>query len=121
MIKDIKEYLKYYIGQKHRFRYIDWTEGYWSRWFSLTPWALSQLEDPGIERIELALRRLEDITEDEILAGGWSRRSAFEYYLQANNGAFHPGDFHYLLSKGFDLFNMIDQGAALELKKINNG
>lgn len=64
------------------------------------------------------LRPLGDITEEEIEEGGWHGKSGFAYYMTGNGGAFHPHDFHYLLSRGFDLFELIDSCQAVDAKTL---
>lgn len=53
-----------------------------------------------------------DFSDDPDLSNNWKWQE-FEYGL-------HPEQFHWLLSKGFDLFNLIPDGLAIDVTKINS-
>lgn len=160
-MKDIREYLHYYIGQKHRYRYIDWEPGHWTPWFTLKNESLDPMLDLSIDGLQLALRKLEDMTEEEVRASiklmeghvskypihrrvknaGTADQLSQWYYVHNNeehiimnlsggeNGfqIYNNGNhyyrcymklFDYLLSKGFDLFGLVDAGLAIDAKTI---
>lgn len=116
MEKNIKDFLPHYINHvNYRVRYVDNPPGEWTMWSKLTPGRYARaVEDFSVAQIEIELRKLESITDDEIIEGGWSGRRQFIYYTENNKGAYYPSDFHYLLSKGFDLFGLIESGLAIE-------
>ncbi len=92
----------------------------------------------GIENIKLILRPLNDMTEEEMLEYGknvdslkdcdnaeFSRAGAIVFSTNGfPNGHMYPDDyntaesFRYLLSKGFDLFNLINDGLAIDKTKV---
>lgn len=159
MSKDIRQYLHYYIGQPYRYRYFDWEFHQWTVWTKLTLDRLKALDDLSIDGIELALRKLEDMTEEEKKAlfqevslislsdydfeygededswfvnaiGAWGVvQDSIQWkqgvlWAQNNDKSFSPINpqsdvFHYLLSKGFDLFNLIEFGIAVDSNNIN--
>lgn len=165
-IEDIRPYLKYYIGQQHRYRYVEQEPGHWMMWSELTPLRLTRLDDLSIDGIQLALRTLSSMTEEEMqgLIAALSpndiedRPTIEDYDIElfhndgglmvdddvaigaeytcrcyvgqiaiGKNGSIHlfgedgkiehqvnyPQAFHYLLSKGFDLFGLIESGLAI--------
>lgn len=64
--KKITDYLHLYFGQQFRFAYIDYHEGEWVVWSKLTAKDLFKLgDDASITAIQLALRPLSDMTEEE--------------------------------------------------------
>lgn len=68
----LKDYIHYYLNgaAKYRVRYVDYLPGEWTVPIKLTVNRLRQLEDRSIEKVELALRRLEEMTKDE-MKGIW--------------------------------------------------
>ena len=79
--------------------------------------------------IKLSLRRLESMTEEEgfeCFGSAWAGDSpnvgeVFEQMKECNDFTMlhlQPDDFLYLLSKSFDLFGLIDSGAAIEKDKL---
>lgn len=131
-IEDIKPYLKYYLGQQHRYRYVDQEPGHWIIWSELTPLRLTRLDDLSIDGIQLQLRPLSSMTEEEIIAVNRFTDPDFnptkeqtEKALQALKEDIIYLTFddlepavvfsitHYLLSRGFDLFNLIESGLAI--------
>lgn len=139
----IAEYLKYYIGAQFRVHYIDNSLEEWTVWVTLTPLRLAKLDDASIDNIQLQLRKLEDMTDEECIK--WAelgfyephtvKRASIPYNSLEVEFDFYMGDdlhsgtmslrsqtaqqFHYLLSKGFDLFGLIPAGLAIDAKTIN--
>jgi hypothetical protein len=67
------------------------------------------------------LRPLSSITDEEIANASFSSRRHFDSYCEHHDGAFHPEDFAYLLSLGFDLFGLIPAGLALDATTNETG
>lgn len=112
MTKKIDDYLKYYIGCRvfDESVYNDLTP-------DLLAWVIKQNRADELKPI---LRPLSDMTledgkyfgiEDEKELGEW--KYDFGYF-----GVLPPDDFHYLLSRGFDLFGLIDAGLAIDKTKL---
>lgn len=118
---NIKDYLPYYIGQKYRYYYA----GVWTDWHKFAPYRYSQLFDDDIDQIQLALRRLEDLTEAEMNECGnldydfsgdpWLNEWDYTNF----NCMLTPNQFHWLLQHGFDLFDLIPAGLAVDVKTIS--
>lgn len=68
MSKNIKEFLHYYIGQKFSWANTNYGEPLWSPWDVLTLSELKNISDFATSNISirLALRKLEDMTEEEM-------------------------------------------------------
>jgi hypothetical protein len=121
-MKEIKDYIHLYINSeaKYRVRYVDSEDGKWSVWLKLTPKRLDQLEDASIEKVEYAIRRLEDITEEEkkqcellnVCEKIGDEHATYQITWET------PNTFHYLLKQGFDLFGLVDAGLAVDAKTI---
>ena len=68
MKKEIKDYLHLYFGAKVRFRYIDYNTGTWTIWETLIGKVYDKIvNDFSIDGIQLELRRLDSMTEDEMV------------------------------------------------------
>lgn len=129
MSKDISEYIHYYIGQQCQtiapdgipHSILETINYYW----------LGRSKRDGTRLIPI-LRKLEDMTEEECwdieaINPSWVPGTSKEYiqnrlYLTkkriVDKRGIQPEVFHYLLSKGFDLFNLIESGAAIDAKTI---
>lgn len=59
----LKDYLPLYLGAQHRYKFVD--SDNWSVWIELLPHRLPRLEDASIDAIQLALRPLSDMTEED--------------------------------------------------------
>lgn len=83
--------------------------------------------------IKLVLRRLEDMKENEAIEFLKHAIPGAEYITHNEHAVIwqsqgsrseifylfgSPGGFHYLLSKGFDLFGLIDAGLAVDVKTV---
>lgn len=139
----IKDYLCYYIGQPC---IISHYNGDTFKTEPLTATNYASYIDShtkfsyNIASIKPILRRLEDMTEEEIckmaLAGGLigtpTRANIEGNFIQmeyVKDGEilvehWHPNElnaqhFHFLLSRGFDLFGLIDAGLGIDAKTIN--
>lgn len=139
---DIKDYLHLYIGCKYRIMYIDYEEGQYTLWSILTPDRyVTIMNDASICEIQLLLRPLSDMTEEEAIE--FVKLNEFDYYGEHPNKRiyktyknefgetivswgegynskevptaikrFRPNEFNYLLKQGFDLFGLLDAGLA---------
>lgn len=69
-MKDINEVIHLYINSdaRYRIKYVDSWE--WTVWTKLTEKRYRQLDDKSIENVEYAVRRLSDMTEQE-MKGIW--------------------------------------------------
>lgn len=71
-----------------------------------------------VDSIALKLRRLEDMTEDEIREYGklveLRTDGVHSVYISCDT----PESYHYLLQQGFDLFGLITAGLAVDIKTI---
>lgn len=131
----VKDVLPYYLGSDFRVRYVDSPEGSWTVWVKLTALRLAKLDDESIEQIQLALRPLDSMTEEEAkefiriqdTGKDFHQKAAdkviYSYDGNGDNGKIFgvmyfkwsdPNQFHYLLSRGFDLFGLIESGAAID-------
>lgn len=132
---EIKDYLHYYMGQEVM-RYQD--DGYR---IQLTPEEYFSITTFNIKAKPI-LRRLEDMTEEDAF-GFWRSRYPTQKLLKANylspffqveyleDGEIksehkyihqlHAVNFHYLLSRGYDLFSLIDNNLALDSKTLKYG
>lgn len=126
MSKDIKEYLHYYLGQQFMMTKPAYHAVHEFGLSSDTPFAMSGKfadyfhGDAVSAEVKPILRKLENMTEEEAINGGWSSLGHFKHYCQGNNGAFHPEDFHYLLSRGFWLFgdDWFDEGLIIDKETL---
>jgi hypothetical protein len=126
MEKNIKDYLHLYIGCN-----VQWNK---ARGFTLTKvnWLFNEFEidqdesgytetfnEKTVHEIKPILRPLSDMTEEECHTLGWA-------YLNSNGNKIlnhspeylNPEDFKYLLSRGFDLFGLIESGLAIDKSSI---
>lgn len=139
----VKDVLPYYLGSDFRVRYVDSPEGSWTVWVKLTALRLAKLDDESIEQIQLALRPLDSMTEEEALEFIKAQRPFYhhadlEYYAHDVMGVTYrdgtmtmgvfgepegeykisfygcsPEGYHWLLSNGFDIFHLIQRGLAI--------
>lgn len=137
MDKQLKDYLHYYIGHvDYRVKYIDGSS--WTVWSKLTPGRYARaVEDHSVEKIEIVVRKLESMTEDEwqeirfhlsadIVAAvpiiKWQDRPRWvvvlENRIQTNTLKFLDGI--ELIKRGFDLFGLIDAGLAVDKDTLEN-
>ncbi len=115
---ELKDYLHFYEGALCRWRYVDYSPGQWSVLASLTKRDIARLcDDNSVEKIELHLRPLSDMTHEE-----WNECAK---YARTGSGIRTAGDLwkmnaeetRYLLSRHFDLFCLIDLGLAIDKTK----
>lgn len=64
--------------------------------------------------IKLILRSLSDMTEEELHFINMSKLELNHAISQKTNASFYTTEFIYFLSKGFDLFNLIEEGLAID-------
>lgn len=109
-MKDIKDYLHLYLGCE-----ICKADG--SGNFKLTPHTLSQMNlpntTPDIKKGKPILRPLSSMTEEELSA----MESIYGFYASkpyAERLGTDAEVTRHLLSKGFDLFNLIPEGLAID-------
>lgn len=128
---ELKEVLHYYVGQQVRITtniegnpVIE----------TLTHKILLELDEddfsdiaPDEKRLKPILRKLEDISDEEMIK--WyelnyemqdippvhndTKVKNVRLWLKSDTQYFNASTIHYLLSRGFDLFNLIATGAAL--------
>lgn len=148
---DIKDYIHLYIDSEALYRkwYCDTPPEQEPTWSKLTSKRFQLLNDLSIVKVEYALRRLSDMTEEQAreLAKFQHKPKYHDQieilYIQKDHlhyidGTRWHGDgvseyneyfvyfnqlqsnqFHYLLKQGFDLFGLIDAGIAIDSKTIN--
>ena len=111
----LSEVIHYYIGQKFSYANMNYSEPLWSPWDILTVGELKNIQDFATENISfrLALRPLESMTEEERISGNVWSCNPFKYPSHPT-GFYSPMEFIYLLSKGFDLFGLIESGQAID-------
>jgi len=117
MQTQLKDVIHLYLGCQYRVRYIDYEVGQYTVWSVLTAARLSKLDDLSIADIQIQLRPLSSMTEeelDEVLKIGEHQNNG-----QSVSGfvrgwkAFGAQTFAYLLKQGFDIFNLIESGQAI--------
>lgn len=114
--KNIKDYLHLYLGQQCRcFNHAD-SEG-WIETISCSIIIDYEDEDSEIEGIVPILRPLSDMTEEEMKSVGHMphvplHKDDLKYAIIRNS--WPPEQTRYLLSRGFDLFNLIESGLAIK-------
>lgn len=129
----LKDVVNYYIGQKFRCKSGERIQ--WSAWMKLVYGALAELERDCPD-MQLLLRRLEDMTEDEATKILRLTIPSVTYGSKDEQGIYYSGpgissahlsftfgnplSFHYLLSSGFDLFGLIASGQAVDVRSIND-
>src|SRR5690606_24598318 len=118
--KDIKDYLPFYVRSKIRF---DGTNQELLRIHGITDGSVRTLTPALLhtafvwsDHVKLILRRLSDMSEEENQE--WAETNGAlgncsRYEDEANATV-------YLLSKGFDLFGLIDSGLAIDAKTLTN-
>lgn len=136
--------LALYLGCKFRYRYIDWEKDSWSPFTILNGRDIDKMQDLSIDKIQLLLRPLSSMTEEEtsefiklvsvdhIGFSDFKGHQTWQYWEHedVNNyesrrvckttseiGALPLRCIQYLLSKGFDLFGLIEKGEALDATK----
>jgi hypothetical protein len=106
-----------YLNSLCRHSYVEQPDQF-VMWYKLTPERFAKLDDLSVAKVQLQLRPLSSMTEEE----------AIEYFEVCS---LKIGDYigsgpdwvpisarstKHLLSKGFDLFNLIPEGLAIEKK-----
>ena len=116
----MKEFLHYYIGS----RFISPLES-----GVIDAHVLQQAY--GGKVVRAILRKLEDMTEEDkrhlvahkkgydVVARYTDAMVHKEYEWSLRLGVLTAAQFRYLLSKGYDLFNLIESGEAFDAKKVN--
>lgn len=140
LTKDIKDYLHLYVNSeaKYQVQYVDYANE-WTAPVKLTPNRYYHLDDASICSIKLTLRRLEDMTEGEAREfcrlEGWGEDLEnvvvldgcidFKRVIGSRTESCvtrftrcRPAMFVWLLSKGFDLFDLIPAGLAIDKKTL---
>lgn len=143
-MKDIKDYLHFYIGCKAEFL------GYKKTWTGdITIFTIMAMADGELGYVKPILRPLSDITESEakelIIRDNrqylvdWIEKGQYEEYPDRQDYSTYLSRLHdndecycsqllqaignfevwtYLLSKGFDLFGLIESGLAIDKTKM---
>lgn len=134
---ELKDCIHFYYGGQCLFDNKNWTINRIGQLY-IRLHRLRPLEDMGggdhyteilLKDMKLVLRRLDSMTEEEkyevVTTITYShvkfstRQSALESfdvdrYNKKHNNEFYPDEFLYLLRKGFDLFNLIESGQAID-------
>lgn len=111
--------LAFYLGTKFRYRYVDWEKDTWSPWTALNGRDIDKMQDLSIDKIQLQLRRLSDMNNDEreerirLMHGLYS-----DDHDSRTREQRHATETAWLLSKSFDLFGLIDSGLAIDQKTL---
>lgn len=112
-MEDLSKYLPLYLGHKFRYRYVDWEKDSWSPWTILNGRDIDKMQDLSIDKIQLQLRPLSSMTEEEGKAlgcMGWETR-------WDKNGVphtlFQPEAFIKLIEWGFDIFGFKEKGLCI--------
>lgn len=144
-MEDIKDYLHLYLQSEATFskEFID-DGGSWTVPVKITPHRYRMaMDDASVSCIKLYLRPLSDMTEEEgnqflhnheFVSYAWTNcvstsrhcvRYDFTYHSsnRVRQGSLRfdelePKDFTWLLSKGFDLFGLIEAGLAIDKTKV---
>lgn len=114
----LSKFLPLYLGQKFRYRYVDWEKDSWSPWTILNGRDIDKIQDLSIDKIQLQLRPLSSMTEEEAIEIGWGSALAFNAWIKAinqsnNQAVFSIYQFKKLLEWGFDIFGLKEKGFAL--------
>jgi hypothetical protein len=125
-MKELKDYINLYIGQliQHTLNddndiVISRVTGYYSDGIEvqLVHNGEHKCILPHFKDAKLILRRLDSMTEEEAKEIGWWDEGEIHYAKDFNSKwMFSAENMLYLLSKGFDLFDLIDAGLAIEDK-----
>lgn len=137
MTKKIWDYMPYYIGQECRWGPKSKDGYYLDYYFAKITYQLSVSPPPRFPIPQPILRKLSDMTEEEAKEllrirhpkGIYERHSSLciDYYWQEGHlpqgkkyeyqmdlSEATPDQFHYLLSRGFDLFGLCEAGLAID-------
>lgn len=132
MAKKKEDYLKYYIGAEVIGKYLDEDrKGYLSgvnnggfeceiQFFEED--GFNVFEKPEFNEsseVKLCLRKLSSMSEEVIKECRLLMYGEVDMAKQIYRYSETPDSFHYLLSKGFDLWNLIDEGLAIDLNSLN--
>ena len=129
-MKRIEDYLHLYLGceciteDKKIGRLCDIGSDYANEMILLTvrysddsdDWDVFNDDPKDVTRIKLLLRPLSDMTEEEKNESGFgttNKHDAHKFTITT-----HFETMRYLLSKGFDLFSLIESGLAIDKTKI---
>lgn len=120
MEKNIKDYMHLYINVcKYRISFVETPQSL-SVWAKLIPhrfWKI--MDDASVCKIQIALRPLTTITDEECKESDYfSNREDFMKSIKMFNTPdrlpYNPKHFVWFLSKGFDLFGLIEAGVAID-------
>lgn len=134
MKKDINDYLPLYMGSPYRYSYVEDPELFTAP-VKLTPFRLVKLDDMSIAKVQLILRPLSSMTEDEAkefsgCPNDWRIRIIEGRYIDCwpdgdaksmvtiELDEINAEQFRFLLSKGFDLFGLIDSAIAVNAETL---
>lgn len=79
-----------------------------------------------VDKVKPILRKLDSMTEEEAMDGGWTNKRSFDSFVKIHQyddtdqltRRWFAQDFIYLLSRGFDLFGLIDSDQAIDASTI---
>jgi hypothetical protein len=123
-MKELKDFIHLYLGAKVRYTYYDYEENTWTVWEQLTTNVLNKITtDWSIKDIQIQLRKLSDMTDEELKSLRSERgnlkgveRADMNYIIRLTTWS--PEDVRYLLSRHFDLFGLIESGLAIDSKTL---
>jgi hypothetical protein len=132
---DLNDYLPFYIGQKYRYSYVEEPD-HFSPWHILNYKRIDKLDDLSLAKVQLLLRPVSDMNFREALEiyneiypsveMEENRKITIVKNYCSKSGLYHEGhlsildDVQYFipcLKRGFDLFNLIENGLALDATK----
>lgn len=119
MSKDIKDFLHYYLGQQ-----VLINNGIYENKVDF----LTHINDVGdcagkeyewlAKDCQLILRKIEEMTEEEMKEYNKLISTLYSFAKGVDQIRQESATTHYLLKCGFDLFGLIDSGAALDAKTL---
>lgn len=107
--KKLQDYIHLYVGCDCKFK----DEGGYEGIGKLTGNILNGIDMSVCEALPI-LRPLSDMTKEELHFINMSKLELNHAISQKTNASFYTTEFIYFLSKGFDLFNLIEEGLAID-------
>jgi len=118
-MKDIRDYLPFYLGCQYRISYIE-TPDRFTVWSELTAARLAKLEDHSIAKIEIQLRPLSSMTEEE--QKQLEATKAFQRATPVHRigiRVWTAESYRWAFKNHFDVFELIPEGIAIDKTIIN--
>lgn len=136
------EVINYYLGQNYRYR----KGKTWFSWHKMTLDNFYKLmNDTSVDKIQLALKPLADLGEQEHIelaafitrpgtfdplkartyrnqfgniVVAWGNGPGTAHHTFSNQETWTPGQFQYLIIRGYDVFGLIAAGEAVDIKTV---